>query len=170
MAINGIGTVDPYRNFKFKVDITGPVPFVSAGFMRCTGLTRTSEVIEYREGGENTTMHKLPGQVKYEPITLERGATEDTDLYNWAKQVDNYDGAGIAGITAFNPNRATMTITVLDGANNELEVYTVQRAWVSEFSAGEMDAKGNDILIERLVVQHEGFKLEGVKNPSNPPA
>jgi phage tail-like protein len=165
---NGIGTVDPYRNFKFIVEINAPNgQFFSAGFMRVTGLTRTTDVIDYREGGENTTMHKLPGQTKFEQLTFERGATDNTDMYNWAKQTDNFDGAGVAGLTSFNPARATLTISVLDGDNNVLEAYEVQRAWVSEFNAGEFDSKGNDVLIERMVVQHEGYRQIGTRQPSN---
>src|ERR1035437_4138778 len=113
MTVNGIGIVDPYRNFKFIVSINGPTSVNSAGFMRCSGLSRSSDVIDYREGGENTTMHKLPGQTKYEPLTLERGATENNDLLIWAKQVDAFNGAGLNGAGNFNPQRATVTISVM---------------------------------------------------------
>ena len=40
---------DPYRNFRFLVEIEG-IP--QAGFTECSGIAAEIDVIEYREGGE----------------------------------------------------------------------------------------------------------------------
>ena len=52
--------VDPYRNFRFLVEIDG---IVQAGFSECSGFGSDVEVVEYREGGEPSTVRKLPGKI-----------------------------------------------------------------------------------------------------------
>ena len=49
--------VDPYGNFNFRVEIDG---ITRAAFSEVTGLDSTIESTDYREGGENTTVRKLP--------------------------------------------------------------------------------------------------------------
>src|ERR1700743_3567980 len=78
---------DPYKNFKFRVK--WGADYV-AGVSKVSGLKRTTEVIEHREGGDASSPHKTPGRTKYEAITLERGVTHDTDFEAWANQVWNY--------------------------------------------------------------------------------
>lgn len=51
--------VDPYRNFNFLVEIDG---ITQAGFTDCSGFGASTDPIEYREGGENTTNRKLPAR------------------------------------------------------------------------------------------------------------
>ena len=59
--------IDPYLNFRFRVEIEG---IQQARFMECTGRGSQVEVVEYREGGDNATLRKLPGRVSYPDITL----------------------------------------------------------------------------------------------------
>src|SRR5215813_7582194 len=74
---------DPYGNFNYLVEIDG---ITRAAFHEVGGLDSSVEVIEHREGGENITMRKLPGQVKFSNISLKWGMTDDTDLYKWHRQ------------------------------------------------------------------------------------
>ena len=53
---------DPYVNFNFLVEIDG---ITQAAFQEASGLDSTIDVIEHREGGENITTRKYPGQVKF---------------------------------------------------------------------------------------------------------
>lgn len=57
---------DPYKNFKFKVKWDGKY---IAGINKISGLKRTTEVIEHREGGDASTSRKSPGVTRYESIT-----------------------------------------------------------------------------------------------------
>src|SRR5687768_2812641 len=72
--------VDPYRAFRFLVEIEG---MVQAGFSECTGFGSDVEVVEYREGGDVSTVRKLPGKVSYPDITLKWGLTDSRELYDW---------------------------------------------------------------------------------------
>ena len=74
---------DPYVNFNFLVEIDG---ITRAAFQEVSGLDSTIDVIEHREGGENITTRKFPGQVKYSNIILKWGMTDDVELYDWHQQ------------------------------------------------------------------------------------
>ena len=75
---------DPYRNFNFLVEIDG---ITQGGFSDCSGFGASTDPIEYREGGENTTVRKLPGLTTYDNITLKWGLTNSTELYDWYRDV-----------------------------------------------------------------------------------
>lgn len=75
---------DPYKNFKFRVKWAGNYV---AGISRVTGLLRTTEVVEHREGGDPSTTRKSPGITKFAPITLGRGVTHDSAFEDWANKV-----------------------------------------------------------------------------------
>ena len=75
---------DPYKNFKFRVKWDGKYV---AGISRISELRRSTEVVEHREGGDPSQARKSPGRTTYDPITLERGVTQDTAFEAWANLV-----------------------------------------------------------------------------------
>lgn len=147
---------DPYRNFKFEVEIDG---FVRAGFSKVSGLEESTETIEYREGGENETPHKLPGQTTYEDVTFERGQSNDADFIAWRNQIFNLDQAN--GVQGDNETfRKTLKVYLKDKAGTRVKKWTLFRGWPNKKSSPELDASGNDVAMESLVVTHEGMKEE----------
>jgi phage tail-like protein len=60
----------PFATFQFFVEI-GSV--TEAAFQECSGLQSEMEVYEYKEGGLNTHVHRLPGRAKVSNVTLKRG-------------------------------------------------------------------------------------------------
>ena len=85
--------LDPYKAFKFRVKWDGRYV---AGVSKVSALKRTTEVVEHREGGDPSSSHKAPGRTMYEPITLERGVTHDTEFEKWANKVWSFDNAQAA--------------------------------------------------------------------------
>src|SRR5215468_3549540 len=82
---------DPYKAYRFLVyfgQSTTPV----AGVSKVGGLKRSSDVIEYKQGGD-AIIRKGLGRTKYEPITLERGVTHDRDFEEWANAAQVLDKA-----------------------------------------------------------------------------
>ena len=77
---------DPYKAFNFIVEIDG---IARAGFSEVSGLESETAVIEYRVGGERNAVRKLPGLTKYANIVLRRGVTQDAELSNWRKTVED---------------------------------------------------------------------------------
>jgi len=144
---------DPYRNFKWEVELDG---FTHAGFSKVSGLKHTVQVIDYREGGENEKMHKIPGQSTFDPVTLERGMSNNSDFLNWMKQVFDLDSEG--GFQGDDNIRRDLVIYLKNKSGARVVEWTIYRAWPSEKNAGDLDAAGNDVLIESLVLQNEGIR------------
>ncbi len=136
--------VDPYRVFNFLVELDG---IAQANFIECSGLGTTTEVIETREGGNNTTVRKLPGKTTYTDIVLKWGMTNATELWDWRQQI-------IEG----NVVRKNGSIVVYDLANStEVARWNFVSAWPSKMEGPAFNAKGNDIAINTLTLSHEGI-------------
>ena len=153
---------DPYRNFKFQVLIDGqPV----AGLKKVSALVRTTDVVEWRTGGDPTHVRKIPGKTRYEPITLEQGLTHDPVFEQWANLVNNLDGDAAMSLVNF---RKDIVINVLNLQGAVAISYIVRRAWVSEYQAlPELDAENCEVGIQRIVLQHEGWdRDEAVAEPN----
>jgi phage tail-like protein len=136
--------VDPFRSFNFLVEIDS---ITQANFIECSGLEATTEVIETREGGNNTTVVKLPGKTTYSDITLKWGMTASMELWNWRKGV--IDGA---------VSRRNGSIVLYDLANKtEVARWNFFNAWPSKWDGPALNAKGTDIAVETLVLAHEGI-------------
>jgi len=134
--------VDPYMNFNFLVEIDG---ITQAAFQECTGLDSTTEAADYREGGENTTVRKLPGKTTYSDIVLKRGITDSDELWKWRKAV-------VAGKV----ERKNGSIVLQDNEGNEKIRWNFINAWPTKWEGPGFDAKANDVALETLTIAHEG--------------
>jgi phage tail-like protein len=137
--------VDPYKNFRFLVEIEG---ITQAGFSECSGFGSEVEVIEYREGGEPTSVRKLPGRVRYPNITLKWGVTDSRELYDWHRAV-------LQGQI----QRKRGAIVLLDDSGAPKVRWVFSNAWPSKWDGPDLCAKGNDVAIETLVITCEGIEL-----------
>ncbi|MEO1623769.1 MAG: phage tail protein [Bacteroidota bacterium] len=146
---------DPYKNFKFRVKWDGNVV---AGVSKVSGLKKSTEPNEYREGGDPSSVRKTPTVWKFEPITLERGVTHDLEFENWANLVWDVNGDAIASLENF---RKDITIELLNEQGVVAKSYNIYRCWVSEYQAlPELDANGNAVAIEMMVLQNEGWERD----------
>lgn len=150
---------DPYKNFKFRVKFGTSTDYV-AGISKVGALKRTTEVVEHREGGDPSTSRKSPGRTKYEPITLERGVTHDTDFEAWATKVWNYQGKD-GTESSLADFRKEVIIDVFNEAGQKVISYTVHRCWVSEYQAlPDLDANANAIAIQTIKLENEGWERD----------
>jgi phage tail-like protein len=150
---------DPYKNFKFRVKFGTSADYV-AGISKVSALKRTTEVVEHREGGDPSTSRKSPGRNKYEPITLERGVTHDSDFEAWATKVWNYQGKD-GTESSLADFRKEVIIDVFNEAGQKVISYTVHRCWVSEYQAlPDLDANANAIAIQHIKLENEGWERD----------
>lgn len=93
---------DPLRNFQYRVMIHHQyiTSFVQLGFMSVSGLSVQNQVIPYREGGNNTTTRKMPGQTDFGALSLTRGML--------AAPVSTSNSSGSAGSFLAPMNSATV--------------------------------------------------------------
>ena len=138
---------DPLGQFNFLIEIDG---VVKGGFSEASGLTTDTNVVEYREGQEQSlTTRKLPGLMKYNNIVLKRGWTRDRSLWEWRRKV-------IEGKT----QRASGAIVLLDEARNEALRWNYTEGWPSKWEGPALNAKTSEVAIETLEIAHEGLTLE----------
>jgi phage tail-like protein len=136
--------VDPYINFNYLVEIDG---ISRAAFHECSGIDSTIDVIEHREGGENTTPRKLAGMTKYSNLVLKRGITDDRELYDWHLNA-------VRGTV----DRKNGSIVLLDRRGTEVARWHFYRAWPAKWTGPSLQAEGNDVAIETLELAHEGLE------------
>jgi phage tail-like protein len=141
-------TDDPYRNFRFRVEIDG---IDQGGFREVTVADSTQDAIEYREGTELPTARKVPGLIKYGNVTLKWGVTDSMALYEWRKAIED-------GKTK--DNRKNMAVIVIDEEGNEKSRWNFSNAWPSKYDPADLNATANEIAIETLEIVHE--KMERV--------
>jgi phage tail-like protein len=137
---------DPFKNFNFLVEIDG---IAQAGFSECTGLRLEVDVIEYREGGERSSVRKLPGLAKVGDITLKRGVTISNELQAWFESVRN----GVA-------DRRNGAIVLLDDERKPVVRWKFFNAFPRKWEGPDLDAKGSDMAIETLTLSCEGLERE----------
>lgn len=147
---------DPYRTFKFKVLIDGKAV---AGLRKMTALKKTTEAVEWRTGGDPTTVRKLPGGTKYEAVTLEQGLTHDPVFEEWANKVNSIQGDSGMSLKEF---RKDIVINVLNLQGEKVISYKLYRAWVSEYQAlSDLDAgTTNAVGIQSIKLEHEGWERD----------
>lgn len=146
---------DPYKNFKFKIKWDNQYV---AGLSKCSALKKTTEMVEWREGGDPATSRKLPGKTSYDAITLEQGITHDTTFEEWANLVNNFQGDAAMSLKNF---RKDIIIDVFNLAGQRIMSYNVSRCWVSEYQAlPELDAGGNAVMIATVKLENEGWERD----------
>jgi phage tail-like protein len=157
---------DPYKSFKFRVKWDGRYV---AGVSHVSGLIRTTEVVEHREGGDPSTSRKSPGLSKYATIQLKRGITHDTAFEDWANQVWRL-GAPLGGEVALASFRKNVEIELLNEAGQLVLRYKVYRCWVSEYQAlPDLESDSSAVLLESITLEHEGWERDtSVTEPKEP--
>jgi phage tail-like protein len=148
---------DPYKNFKFKVKWDGRYV---AGVSKISALRKKTEVIEHREGGDPSTSRKSPGRTEYDPITLERGVTHDTEFEKWANKVWNF-GSGLGAEVSLKDFRKDIIIEIYNEAGQMALAYKVYRCWVSEYEAlPTLDADTPAVAIQKITIVNEGWERD----------
>jgi phage tail-like protein len=148
---------DPYRNFKFKIKWDNQYV---AGLSKCSALKKTTEVTDWREGGDPSNSRKLPGKTSFDAITLEAGVTHDTAFEEWANKVNNFTD-GDPGMSLKDFRKDVITIDVFNLQGTKVLSYNVHRCWVSEYQAlPELDASGNAVMIQTIKLENEGWERD----------
>ena len=152
--------VTPYSTFRCRVKWDDVYVL---GVSKVSGLSRSTQVIQHREGGDPSPIHLAPGQTEYGPITMERGVSYDVTFEQWANKVFDWTSPGRASghETALGDFRKDLTIEVYNEAGMKVVAYNVHRAWVSEFHAmSDLDGIGNALVVESIVIQNEGWERD----------
>lgn len=136
---------DPLQQYRFKVEMANG----EMGFSRVSGLEMEIESVEYKEGNE-VVVKKIPGRKSGGTATFERGASNDTTIFDLFEAVTDP--------TIDNP-RLSVTVTELNYAGEVVKSYTLKNAWVSRVNAPEFDASSSEVAVESMEMEYEDMKI-----------
>jgi phage tail-like protein len=152
-----VNRIDPYKSYRFLVYFdtsTTPVALMS----KVTALKRSSDPVEYKEGG-NAIIRKGLGRTKYEAVTMERGVSQDKDFATWANAAQVLDKGSPS--TSLANLRKELRVELLNEEGQPALRFIVHRAWVSEYQAlPDLDAGQNAVAIEHIKVENEGWEQD----------
>lgn len=139
---------DPYRNFRYRLEIDG---IEQAGFAEVAIGDLSTEPIEYREGDEITTVRKLNGLNKYANITLKWGITDSMELADWHQLI-------VDDATPLDDARRTVVIRIQNEAGEDKGAFEVTKAWPCKYDPTDLNGKGNEVAIDTLELCNEGIR------------
>jgi phage tail-like protein len=133
----------PYQTFNFAVEIEG---LLVGGFTEVSGLESEIEVEEYREGGVNGYVHRLPGRTSHSNLVLQHGLTSLSTMWNWY-----YD------TTQGSIQRKNGTIMLLDPRQIPVMWWNFRNALPVRWTGPSFSAVSDEVGIEALELAHEGL-------------
>ena len=157
---------DPYKSYRFRVKAGADYVL---GVSKVSGLKRSTDVVEHREGGDPNLSRKSPGRTKWEPITLERGVTQDKAFEQWANKTTVFGGG--SSEVSLADFRKDLIIEVYNEAGQVVLAYKVYRCWVSEYQAlPDLDANGQAaVAIQSVKLENEGWERDAsIAEPTEP--
>jgi phage tail-like protein len=135
---------DPWLSFRYQVEIKG---LIVAGFSAVSGLEAEIETEDYREGGINDYVHKLPKGTKYPNITLKRGMTDSGVLWKWHRDAVNGDIQYKSG-----------AIILIDSQGSERWRWEFEDAYPIKWTGPDFKADSSAVALETLELAHKGIK------------
>ena len=139
-------------------------------FSDVEGLDAELKIEDYEEGGLNTDVHRFATRAAYGKLTLRRGVTPNTDLWDWYHAVLHGHGSVIrkCGIIVL-ADRAGLvsggiglpvSLPVADKV--PVAAWTFRGALPAKLSGPKLDAKSNEIAVESLELAHQGLERLGL--------
>jgi phage tail-like protein len=141
---------DPLAVFHYGVEVQGEV---TGYFTECSGIGSENELIEHKvvDDKGRESIHKIPGRLKWQDITLKRGITNNMDIWDWREQI--VDGK-------VDDARRNGSVIMYNQALEEVARWNFENAWPLKVSGPSMKSDSNEFGIEELVITHEGLYRE----------
>lgn len=161
---NSMGHDYPWTKMNFLVTVD--TLNATAAFSEASGMEATIDVIEFRQGNSGSfSPVKVPGLVKHGNVTLKYGYTASNQFRNWAM-------ACTSDTRAEAMPRYDVRIELLDtsaGMGNgnttangsAVNQYLLRDAWISKYTAPDMNALQSEIAIETVEIAFERLELPG---------
>jgi phage tail-like protein len=139
--------LDPYSGYNFSVELDG---ITRAGFRECSGLENSQNAGEYREGTDtNPSVRKLPGLVTHSDITLSRGITADSKLWEWREKA-------MKGTV----ERHDISITLMDSAGHGKITWNLFDCWPRQWTGPSLNATTDEVAVEQLILACERIEVD----------
>jgi phage tail-like protein len=126
--------------------LAGILDAAAGGFSECSGLEMTLQPEEYKEGGNNGGVLKFTGRTTWANVTLKRGITASTELWDW--HFSFVEGHG---------RRRDGVIVLLDAARTPVQAWYFRRGLPVKYTGASLNATQNSVAIEAIEIAHEGI-------------
>jgi phage tail-like protein len=110
------------------------------------GLEAQVDILEYREGGINDVVHRLPGPISYPNLVLSNGLTSRA-IEEWF------------AMTSLGAERHTMTVTFLDAAGKAVRAWSFAEAFPVRWTGPVLGADSGAVAGEELEIAHGGMTM-----------
>ncbi|WP_346925052.1 phage tail protein [uncultured Arthrobacter sp.] len=120
-----------------------------ASTRRRTASTSDVSSAGWRNRLSSPAARKLPGRVRYGNAVLRRGISGRTELFEWWKAVRDGD-----------IHRRNVVVTLHDEQQQPVQRWVLRNAWPTKYDASDLNAKGNEVMVETLELALEGIELD----------
>ncbi|NEQ36046.1 MAG: phage tail protein [Okeania sp. SIO3I5] len=144
-------TGNPPVGFHFLVNflVGGVVPNpLDIRFQKVSGISAEIETTDIREGGENVFRHRLPNQVTYNNLVLERGFVVGSPL--------NIEFNVAMSTMEFAPSN--VLVILLNEDSIPIAGWLFQRAYPVKWSTSDLDANNNAVVIDTMELAYARFQ------------
>jgi phage tail-like protein len=132
------------QSLRFRVKIDGHGDL--GNWSKCDGLAVEYEVFEYKEGGENAFVHRIPGRAKYQNIKLTRPVNKDSSkVATWMAKLK------------IEVKRQTAEISALDTEGHPIATWNLEGVFPVKWNGPSLDIGANSVAMETLELAHNGF-------------
>jgi phage tail-like protein len=129
---------DPYRGFRFRVEIAG---IQVAAFSEASVPDISVDTVDYREGTDPPYKRTLSGLTAYGKLSLKKGLTDAMDLYDWHQQVLS-QGSSASGI------RKNISLILMDAGGTDKVRWNIINAWPTKYESSGLNAGSGDVVVE----------------------
>ena len=120
-----------------------------ARFQSASGLSVEYDFEEFREGGENRFVHKLPVRTKYNDLVLKRGMLVGSATVKWF-------------LAAFRDREfepRMVYVILLNDKNEPLRTWNVVHAVPKKWTVSDFNANENSVVVETLELTYRYFSV-----------
>lgn len=120
-----------------------------ARFQTVSGLSVEYDMEEYKEGGENRFVHKLPVRTKYADLALKRGMLTDSEVIKWFLNA--------LRDREFKPK--DVSIILMNEKSEPLRTWNVSHAVPRKWVVSDLNANENSVVIETMELSYRYFTV-----------
>ena len=142
----------PPAGFHFRVEVLGLPPSGNdVRFTEVSGLSFELTTEEVAEGGENRFLQKYPARTKYPDLVLKRGLLVGSEVFKWIERC----------IQDYEIEPKNVDVMLLNEKHEPLLTWHVIKAYPTKWTASDLNASSNAVVIETLQLTYQYFNLDG---------
>ncbi|MCI5132904.1 MAG: phage tail protein [Candidatus Electrothrix sp. EH2] len=119
-------------------------------FQSVSGLSVEYDMEDYKEGGENRFVHKLPVRTKYADLVLKRGMLEKSEVISWC--LDAFRDR------EFKP--ADINVILMNEKGKPLRTWKVAHAVPKKWLVSDLNANESSVIIETMELTYRYFTIQ----------